>query len=374
MDVRNTLAELRSKRGFSAAQLAAAVGVSRQTIYAMEAGSYVPNTLVALKLAQVLEVKVDGIFRLDKKAQPAPTAEVELLPWTPPGWTARPGQPLHLCRVGSRLVAVPAEPGARGLPAADGVVSEAAQSSSRIKVQFLGEDYKTEKRLLLAGCDPSAPVLGRHLQRQGVGLVVAYENSGPSLEWLKRGLIHVAGLTYSDDGGTMLRRKLGRQPLEMVRYAAWEEGIVIAPGNPKAIKGVADLARAEVSMVNREPGASCRLLLDSQLKNAGISLKSVKGYERIAFGDLPAARQVVQGEVDCCLGTRAAARALGLDFVPLASQAYALVWQKSHARVPEVDTLLEILGQVSFRHELETVWAYEVKAIGEHLDTSPRRS
>ena len=63
-EIENHLGTLRQKRGISAAQLARTVGVTRQTIYAMEAGSYVPNTAVALRLAQALEVKVEDLFAL----------------------------------------------------------------------------------------------------------------------------------------------------------------------------------------------------------------------------------------------------------------------------------------------------------------------
>ena len=62
MEIANRLAEFREKRGFSAAALAKNIRVSRQTIYAMEAGDYVPNTAVALKLARTLEATGRGPF------------------------------------------------------------------------------------------------------------------------------------------------------------------------------------------------------------------------------------------------------------------------------------------------------------------------
>ena len=64
MEVRNQLASLRERRGISAAALAKAAGVTRQTIYAIEAGSYVPNTAVALRLARTLETAVEDLFAL----------------------------------------------------------------------------------------------------------------------------------------------------------------------------------------------------------------------------------------------------------------------------------------------------------------------
>jgi len=80
MKVHNHLADLRQKRGLAAAELASQIGVTRQTVYAMEAGTYVPNTLVALKTAQVLGVQVEDLFRIEDDVLPARYADnVEIL-------------------------------------------------------------------------------------------------------------------------------------------------------------------------------------------------------------------------------------------------------------------------------------------------------
>jgi len=68
----NHLLELRQKRGIGAVDLAAAAGVTRQTIYAMEAGNYVPNTVVALKLARALDVKVEDLFKIEDDTRTIP--------------------------------------------------------------------------------------------------------------------------------------------------------------------------------------------------------------------------------------------------------------------------------------------------------------
>ncbi len=374
MDVRNSLGELRSKRGLSTAQLASAIGVSRQTIYAIEAGSYVPNAVVALKLARVLAVTVEDIFCLeDETPQAVQTTEVELLSPSSQDWIARPGQPLHLCRVGTRTIGVPAESSTWGLPAADALVVDSVpgpKRATKVKVQVLEDNYKSEKRLLLAGCDPSAPVLARYMQRQGFGLVIAYQNSSQALTLLKEGVVHVAGIHLAEGEADVsdlpiIRKMFGSQTPEIVRYALWEEGIVVATGNPKKIHGIGDLTRADVSITNREPGAGCLVLLERLLERAGINSKAVKGYDRIALGHLPAARQIREGESDCCISTRATARALGLDFIPLVRKRYDLVFRKAYAKLPQVEALIETLGHNAFRRELEALWGYDVKTAGD---------
>ena len=120
MSVKNNLSHLGNKQGVSAKRLAELVGVQRQTIYAMEAGTYVPNTLIALRLAQVLGVKVEDLFSSGRDSPPGfGDQEVDLLPL---GGTLQPGQPLQLCRVQKRVVGVPSAPVSSYLPAADAVV------------------------------------------------------------------------------------------------------------------------------------------------------------------------------------------------------------------------------------------------------------
>ena len=60
--LKNRLAEIRKSKRVGATELARSVNVSRQTIYAIEAGTYIPNTEVALKLARELKTTVEELF------------------------------------------------------------------------------------------------------------------------------------------------------------------------------------------------------------------------------------------------------------------------------------------------------------------------
>ena len=64
-DVTNRIRELRAARGWTQQQLAAAVGVSRQSINSIECNRYVPSLPLALAFARVFEVPTDTIFRLE---------------------------------------------------------------------------------------------------------------------------------------------------------------------------------------------------------------------------------------------------------------------------------------------------------------------
>jgi putative molybdopterin biosynthesis protein len=374
-EIENHLGTLRQKRGISAAQLARTVGVTRQTIYAMEAGSYVPNTAVALRLAQALEVKVEDLFTLPQ-AEPAGlrSEEVTLLPGSD---ALHPGQPVQLCRVNKRLVASPPSPVPWYFPVSDAVVVSASAPSKlpkngRTDVQIFDAADDFRNRVLIAGCDPGISVLAHHLQSAGVELVLAHRNSSQSLKLLKEGCVHIAGTHLRDESSgesnlPEIGRMFPRNAVAVITFAVWEEGIVTAPGNPKSIHGIDDLARRDVTIVNREKGAGSRALLDSALKRLGLDSKNVRGYNRIAPGHLQAAWQVQSGQADCCIATRAAARVFGLGFIPLVSERYDLAIRRQHLDMPSIQTLLDTLNRSNYRRELESLGGYDTRAAGQRL-------
>lgn len=373
MEIRNSLAQLRTKRGLGAAQLAAEAGVSRQTVYAIEAGTYVPNTSVSLKLARILDTTVEEIFQLEPEVHPTDeTAEAIVLGDTE---SLQPGQPLRLCVVNGHLVAVSPELGRWGLPSTDAILLSPVRGGKRYansKIQITGIGWKNPARILIAGCDPSVSILENSLQRQGCELVIAYENSSGALELLKEGFVHVAGTHLVDKmtGKTDLlpiTNIFPRNSVAVISYAVWQEGLVVAKDNPKKISGISDLARKDVRITNREHGAGCRRLLDDLLKDHGISTSQVKGYEQITTGHLPAARLVQSGDVDCCVGTQAGARALGLDFIPLAQKPYHLVIRRKQLELPPIQMLIETLGRSSFRREIEASVGYDMRTAGNRL-------
>ena len=62
MVLKNKLKEMRAERGLSQAQLAAMVGVSRNTISSIETGQFTPTAKLALVLCMALDKKFEEIF------------------------------------------------------------------------------------------------------------------------------------------------------------------------------------------------------------------------------------------------------------------------------------------------------------------------
>jgi len=367
----NNLAALRQKRGISAARLAAIIGVARQSVYAMEAGSFVPNTEVALKLGRALDCRVEDLFRLKEDSIPASSRNEKAL-LLPGSEGLLRGQPVQLCRMGRRLVATAPPHIAWYFPPCDATVARSSTKSGATTVNLTGTEREFGKRVLVAGCDPGISVLARSALLAGVELVLAHRNSSQALQLLKKGSIHIAGTHLRDEAtGDSNLPAIGalfpKESVAVISFAVWEEGIVAAPGNPRAIRGVEDLARKDVSIVNRETGAGSRKLLDAQLKRLGIRAETVRGYQNLANGHLDAAWQVRSGAADCCIAPSAVARSLGLSFVPLVTERYDLALRRRDLETPGIRVLMETLNRSTFRRELESFGGYDARDAGKRL-------
>jgi len=365
--VLNQLGEARRSRGVSAATLAEKVGVNRQTIYAIESGSFVPNTEVTLKLARELEVPVETLFMLSPEEPGIPEPlQTEFISAT----EVSKGQAVRVCRIGDRLISIPVSAAPSLLPEADGVISKMGRAPGNAELMIFAKEETSSKKLLLAGCDPAIGILSRFVEKlSGVEVVSATASSKLALHWLKEGKVHIAG-THLEDPETgefnlpFIKSQFPDEDFAVVTFARWEQGFVTAPGNPKKIKKAEDLTRKSVKFINREVGSGSRALLDRQLGAAGIAPKNVRGYDMVAHGHLVAAFDVLTSESDCCIATRSAARTFGLDFVPLQSERYDFVMRRETMDSPMAQSFLDVLQRVTLRRRLEVLAGYDTAETG----------
>jgi putative molybdopterin biosynthesis protein len=367
MEIRILLQDLRKARGLSAAELAKRTGVSRQTIYAIEEGSFVPNTTIALRLARILNVSVEDIFSLDQGSG-TDTVQAELLTDSPADMEE--GKLVRLCRTKERLIAAPLTVFPTYLPVADGVIH--SKSSHRVSVKTAVDLSNSREQLLLAGCDPALSVLTDMLGRSGIEAVGIPCSSRRALAWLKGKRVDVAGSHLLDTSTgkynvPIVQRLFPEGGVRIVTFAIWEEGLVLGRGNPKSIRGVTDLANKRVIVMNREKGSGSRDLLDKGLRKAGIAAENVTGYQNVTTGHLSAAYAVAAGNADCCVATRSAARCFGLEFIPLAIERFDFSFSEASLELPAVKALLDLLNRSSLRKKLETIAGYDTAHTGEVL-------
>src|SRR6266508_2684318 len=259
---------LRAKRqalGLSQKQLADLAGITRQAVSAVEANQYSPATSVALQLARALRCRVEDLFSIKSGGE---VVEGELLGSLPDGPDPMRAQ---VTQIGDRLLVRPLD-GVGELMSlratADGLIIAASPKSKRVKVKLLKDRETVRRKIVVAGCDPAMFLAAEHLRKQDKeNLVPCLIGSSIARDALKRAEVHAAGVHLADERSGVwnrpdLQRSLGGMDCMVVTFAHWEEGLIVRQGNPKRIRGVADLMRSNVRLVNREKGSVARRLLD----------------------------------------------------------------------------------------------------------------
>lgn len=362
--------ETRRARGLGATELARRAGVSRQTIYAIESGDFIPNTAVALHLARVLEVSVEDLFSVGADtSEPSPNhVSAELLAIE--GDEHMAGELVRVGRVGSHMIAAPALRYPAFLQDADGAIAK--RNKKYAAIRFASETIRDGNSLVVAGCDPALSMLASELKSAGTEVICVHCSSQQALTWLKKGLVHVAG-THMRDRATgeynlpLATSLFGKENIRVVTFAEWEQGLVVRRGNPRRIRSVADLAGRQITIVNREKGAGARDLLDSNLREAGIPGQRISGYDRIVPSHLAAALAVANAQADCAVATVSAAKCSGLDFVPLSKERFDLIVASSEMDTVGVRVLFDALNRANLRRKLAMLAGYEVRHTGSVL-------
>jgi putative molybdopterin biosynthesis protein len=140
--------------------------------------------------------------------------------------------------------------------------------------------------------------------------------------------------------------------------------MMVTSGNPKSIRHIDDLTRRDISIINRQPGAGSRGLLNRLMWESGISATNIHGYEKIINGHLATAETVAAGLADCGIGIEAAALASELDFLLLNEEPYDLVIPDHFLDMPAVRSLLELLKHRDLRRQIESLGGYDTSSMG----------
>jgi len=286
-------------------------------------------------------------------------------------------------RVGDRIVAAPLERAAgviMSLVRADGLVtvprfSEGIAAGAEVEVELLGEAEAIEHTAVAIGShDPALDLLASELSRRSPPMRLASTNAGSygGLVALRRGEAHLAGCHLLDPATGVynesdVRRVLPGRAITLVHFAQREQGLILPKGNPKALRTLHDLIRPDVRFVNRQRGAGTRMLLDHLLAAEGINPAEIAGYDREQYTHLAVAADVDSGMADAALGIRAAARALGTDFIPVGMERYDLVIPNEHLDYPPVAALLDILRDPAFARAVFAMGGYDTTQMGEAM-------
>lgn len=355
----NRVREIRESRGLSQVALAAAASLTRQSVGAIEAGRATPAVDVALRLARALDCRVEDLFQ-DPGEDTRLTAEP-----TAPATQGR----VALAHVAGRWVSYPLEHEAMRL-SADALAVSSPQKRQPLELVRPLADVR--ENVVMMGCAPALGLIADRLNaRPGAGRFLWLgRSSTAALAALARGHTHLAGVHLTDaaTGEANLpdvRRHIGAGTVVLITLARWEAGLVAARGNPRRIRGAADLGRRGLRLVTREAGSGAQRLLARELRRAGLADATTAKHVQVR-GHLEVAQAVSIDAGDVGVATRDAAIAYGLHFVPLAEERYDLVFPLAAFDDPRIQRLLDTMTTAACRRELSSL-GYDVRSSGDRV-------
>ena len=193
---------------------------------------------------------------------------------------------------------------------------------------------------------------------------------------LKNGSCHLSGMHLFDPetddfNFPFLKKFLPDADVTVINLAIRHQGLIVPHGNPLHIQGIDDLTR--VRFINRQRGAGTRILLDWKLRQAGLKPTDIKGYQKEEFTHMAVAVNVLTGAADCGMGIHAAAKALGLDFVPLALERYDLVIPTRFLDDPRIRAVRALLDSPDFKARIEAQGGYDTPLTGQIMRAGEKR-
>jgi molybdate-binding protein len=189
---------------------------------------------------------------------------------------------------------------------------------------------------------------------------------------LRQGLAHMTGCHLLDSESLeynlpYVRHFFPDRPIVLVTLAYREQGLMVLPGNPLQIRGLEDLVREDVSIVNRNKGSGTRLWLDNQLRSLGFPDSHIRGYTHEVYTHTAVAQAIVDGKASVGLGLAAAARQAELDFIPLFQERYDLVFPAEQYEDQRFQPMINYLHSRKFRQAVQDLGGYSTQETGREI-------
>lgn len=257
----------------------------------------------------------------------------------------------------------------RWLAANDAAERVLEQAALRVEIDARATaSRKGATRLRIAASHDLALAQLKDRWRLAERFVVEFRGSAESLDALRAGAVDVAGFhvaaTPTGEPDPLLAR-LDPARDAILGFITRTQGLMLARGNPRRVRGLADLATRGMTIVNRQPGSGTRLLFDRLLARAGVPVDALRGYENEEFTHAAVAATVASGRADAAFGIQAAAAQFGLAFVPLVTEHYRFACRRRALDASRMTTFRALLASQATRAVVTPLPGYALDAPGD---------
>jgi len=288
--------------------------------------------------------------------------------------------PVHLISAGGRTKAYPviASSGAIGtLAKADGYIvigeeEEYVAAGERVEAFPFPGRRGVDLVIMGSHCPGVDLILQILFEKKGITAKALNVGSLAGLRAVKSGECDMAGMHVLDERdmtyNTRAVAEAGLPPSSLVGGYKRQQGIMVAPKNPKGITGMGDALRDDVSFVNRNRGSGTRILTDSILagiaKERGIpfdeATAKIRGYRWEAKTHSAVAAAVSQGRADMGVGIESLASSYGLEFIPLQEESYDFLVNPASMKKPAVVAFIGALHSQEFKAMIQRFSGYRI--------------
>ena len=277
------------------------------------------------------------------------------------------GQSARLTEFGSKLMWAERQAQARLAPQIDALRADLERAYA---VAF---DPQAHVASLYASHDDALGALREHALENQLHLDIHFCGSVDALRGLNEGRCVMAGFhTLQNPAPGTLAEQIYKPLLQpgrhkIIGFAKRTQGLMLAPSNPLRLHTLQDLVDKKVRFINRTLGSGTRVVLDELLSQQGIAATQLQGYQRTEPSHTAVAHAVAGCAADAGLGIEVAARAAGLDFVPLVEENYHLVCLKSALEQPAISALRQVLQSLEWKQKMSQTAGYSPQQCGEVL-------
>jgi len=202
------------------------------------------------------------------------------------------------------------------------------------------------------------------------GHIAVFGNLGSmgGLATLKKSLCHIATSHLLQDDESEYNFDFATRELEkipaVVNFCKREQGLLVAKGNPKNVRGIPDLAKRGITIVNRPAGTGTRLLLENELKKVNIQGDKINGYSNELSRHIDVGLDILSGKADAGLAIRPVASMLNLDFIPIRWERYDLLIAKERFFDKGVQLFIGLLHEKRFYNLATGFDGYDITSSG----------
>jgi putative molybdopterin biosynthesis protein len=229
--------------------------------------------------------------------------------------------------------------------------------------------------VVMGSDDFTVGILCQELNRgyPNFSMSVSHVGSLQGLIALSRGMCHIASCHLFDpETGTynqpFLPRYLPDIDIAIINLVYRQLGLIVKQGNPLDISDIKDLARSDITIINRQQGSGTRAFLDAELKRLDINPENLNGYTQEVTTHADTAIAVLSGSADAGLGIFQAAHMLGLDFVYLTKEQYDLVIPEKLLSSDPIQAVLNIIRSKEFGNKVTQLGGYDIKNTGKQMN------